>query len=56
MGHPACLAKIQKTDQENVECLDQWVILVHLVHKESLAAVRLEIMLDLVDPLVNQVS
>ena len=56
MEHPGCLAKIPKTDQENVGCLDQWVILAPLVHKENLAAVRLEIILDPVDLLANQVS
>ena len=50
------LAKIPKTDQENVGCLVQWVILVRPVRKENLAAVRLEIILDPVDLLANQAS
>ena len=54
MEHPGYLAKIPKTDLENVGCLDQWVILVRLVRKENLAAVRLEIILDRVDLLGNQ--
>ena len=54
MEHLGYLAKIPKTDLENVGCLDQWVILVRLVRKENLAAVRLEIILDRVDLLGNQ--
>ena len=56
MEHLGYLAKILKTDQENVGCLDQWAILVRPVRKENLAAVRLEITLDRVDLLANQAS
>ena len=45
MEHLGYLAKTQKTNQENVVCLDQWAILVHRVRKDNLAAVRLEIIL-----------
>ena len=56
MEHLGYLEKIPKTDQENVGCLDQWVILVRPVRKENLAAVRQEIIWDRVDLLANQAS
>ena len=43
--HLDCPVKIQRTDQENVECLDLWVTLVHLAHKENLVVAPLETIL-----------
>ena len=56
MEHLDYPVMIRKTDLENVECLDRWVILVRLVHQDSLVAVHPETILDHVDLRENLAS